>query len=1178
MKKFRLLLVITLCCCLCGIFNMNVSAATSSGTTYYSSPTGLSTNSGLTREEPVDIISILPKLNMDDTLILAEGVYDCVNEPSYIDPNNADARKYGTINLLSSGKYGHYIKVIGEGNVVLDFSDQVFDSSNRGIQLKGNFWHIKNIKITKAGDNGLYIGGSYNIIEDCEFYENRDSGLQLGRSSGDLTSIHSWPSNNLIKNCTSYANYDDETYGENADGFAAKLTVGYGNVFDGCIAYRNSDDGWDLYAKVDSGNIGTVFLYNCVSFENGFLPDGKVTRDGDGIGFKLGGSTMVGDAVLVNCMAFNNRLHGFSDNSNPGVLSLINCTAYNNSLKTVELPDNTDDHYVGIISPDFEADGLSSNFDTARTENSYNIYSGNLSYTNNGTGIDAFSGVLSYSILKIGTDKYAKFTDYQEVSTHTSDITVTYKNLSDASFKSLTLPSEFNGVNAHTLFRNEDMSVNMGDMLALNNNELLEFNDGEAIGATLNKTSYDAYKHIDVNGGAREEESNDDDMINAKGASAVLLAICDEKAVYQDLVLPVLVNGCKVEWESSDPTVFEIGKEVTTSVSNFQSVRGIVLRDRTEGKDVVLTATVTSGEAKVTKTFNLHIMKDTPSIGEINGLDKKYLVELYDEFVEPGVEVTNASSRSGRLLEEGALKDYVIEKSYEYATDKNSKFYPVSQIYTSKAGVYRVTYKVVSNLDQTDYKTTSYMVYVASPRAVVDFVDGEYLISLTPWGFKVSGQLSGVTGNIYAYYSDNSSETAETIIANGAVLQITDDYISEEVDADNSKGYYVHLVVTNVSQTYISQVYSSEITVKEISSNMQFIQMLKSSSSATEIYLLTKDLDFSTMSVSPQLHTNSFKGLFNGNGHTISNLSISDNKDSNAKNINLWYKVDNGTIMNVNFKNVEFLSTSAKAKNVGIVGTMNGGYFYDVKIENIGVMAYDNAGVIGHIGGGVNYVGQVHVHNDSDVTMDALHKYVGGIVGNVQRDTSENNLSVVVTNCLVEANMGSKDSLSQFVGGIVGRGKNDKEGDYLLIEKNIFRGVIASSANYIGGITGGNDGGVGTVIIRQNISDCEILYKSTPLKYITPPTSEEELETFVQTVGHKNASPITGRYTLPTGDGSITYKNNYAPFADNNSNVMSDTSAFYDRLTSRVFYETLVQFDLENIWNFDETTGSITLR
>lgn len=66
-------------------------------------------------------------------------------------------------------------------------------------------------------------------------------------------------------NCSSYLNAD-KGY-EDADGFAAKLTVGQGNVFDGCIAAYNADDGWDLFAKVQSGSIGVVTIQNCVAFK-----------------------------------------------------------------------------------------------------------------------------------------------------------------------------------------------------------------------------------------------------------------------------------------------------------------------------------------------------------------------------------------------------------------------------------------------------------------------------------------------------------------------------------------------------------------------------------------------------------------------------------------------------------------------------------------------------------------------------------------------------------------------------------------------------------------------------------------------------------------------------------------------------------------------------------------------
>ena len=139
--------------------------------------------------------------------------------------------------------------------VTIDFSEQPIDSTSRGIQVNGNYWYFYGIDVKGAGDNGMYIAGSYNIVENCTFHENQDTGLQIGRASSLQANVADWPHNNLIKNCTSYNNYDYQTYGENADGFAAKLTCGEGNVFDGCIAYRNSDDGWDMY-RIDPMEIG----------------------------------------------------------------------------------------------------------------------------------------------------------------------------------------------------------------------------------------------------------------------------------------------------------------------------------------------------------------------------------------------------------------------------------------------------------------------------------------------------------------------------------------------------------------------------------------------------------------------------------------------------------------------------------------------------------------------------------------------------------------------------------------------------------------------------------------------------------------------------------------------------------------------------------------------------------
>lgn len=68
--------------------------------------------------------------------------------------------------------------------------------------------------------------------------------------------------------------YSDPDNGEDADGFACKLTTGEGNVFSGCISYNNVDDGWDLYTKSATGAIGAVSIEDCVAYNNGVTSSG----------------------------------------------------------------------------------------------------------------------------------------------------------------------------------------------------------------------------------------------------------------------------------------------------------------------------------------------------------------------------------------------------------------------------------------------------------------------------------------------------------------------------------------------------------------------------------------------------------------------------------------------------------------------------------------------------------------------------------------------------------------------------------------------------------------------------------------------------------------------------------------------------------------------------------------
>ena len=236
-----------------------------------------------------------------------------------------------TILIAKSGTGGSVISLFAfpGARPVLNFSGQSLSSSNYGIKLTGNYWHIKGIDITGAGDNGMKIeGGSHNIIENCAFYRNRDSGLQLDNGA----------SSNNVLNCDSFYNADPPDFGD-ADGFAAKLTVGSGNYFYGCRSWKNSDDGWDGYLR-GADDVSTT-LENCWTFENGYLEDGTDPGpNANGNGFKMGGSddkTLKHNFILKKCLAFKNKAKGFDQNSNKGSMILYNCTGHNNLVANYRL-------------------------------------------------------------------------------------------------------------------------------------------------------------------------------------------------------------------------------------------------------------------------------------------------------------------------------------------------------------------------------------------------------------------------------------------------------------------------------------------------------------------------------------------------------------------------------------------------------------------------------------------------------------------------------------------------------------------------------------------------------------------------------------------------------------------------------------------------------------------------
>lgn len=335
----------------------NISAAT-----YYASPNG--TGNGHSYNSPTSFANGLTKLSAPgDTLYLLDGQYDLVN--TQIGNLNGSAAK----RIVISGYNG--INAQGTYNAILDFRTVAYGT--RGLQIKSScsYVHLKNLTLRYSGKNNLYNEGSNCLFENLDIYGSGDTGCQM-KNGG----------NNTIKNVDSHDNFDYETmsgstanFGGNADGFADKQHSGGPNHYIGCRAWNNSDDGWDFYQRVSTGD--NTVIENCVCYMNGCpyydmssnpraqgvdkswfdskvgttMTDryGKIVTitlakypcQGNGNGFKMGGgytNTSAGESgtkhnVLIHhCYAVGNYARGFDQNNCGGNMYIYNNTAYLNQV------------------------------------------------------------------------------------------------------------------------------------------------------------------------------------------------------------------------------------------------------------------------------------------------------------------------------------------------------------------------------------------------------------------------------------------------------------------------------------------------------------------------------------------------------------------------------------------------------------------------------------------------------------------------------------------------------------------------------------------------------------------------------------------------------------------------------------------------------------------------------
>jgi len=291
---------------------------------FYVAPTGNDKNTGTIDQPFATMAQGQTAAKAGDTVYFRAGTYAFTS-----------ATAANGVLLNKSGQSGARINYFAyQAEVpVFDFSGMTAQARITGLRVTASFIYLKGLELkgvpqilTDQHESwGIYNTGSNNIYERINTHHHMGPGLFIAQGG-----------NNLVLNCDSHHNYDPKSStgpGTNADGFGCHIDAGdTGNVFRGCRAWYNTDDGYDLISASES-----VTIENSWAWLNGYLPD-TMTLAADGNGFKGGGYGVPPTGEPANppshtirfCLSFQNKAAGFYQNHHPVSDHFYNNTSFNN--------------------------------------------------------------------------------------------------------------------------------------------------------------------------------------------------------------------------------------------------------------------------------------------------------------------------------------------------------------------------------------------------------------------------------------------------------------------------------------------------------------------------------------------------------------------------------------------------------------------------------------------------------------------------------------------------------------------------------------------------------------------------------------------------------------------------------------------------------------------------------
>jgi len=231
----------------------------------------------------------------------------------------------------------------------------------------------------------IYIksGSQHCLVDDCTLHDTRGSCIHAIM----IYASH----HNTIRNNTIYHNnsglglsggatyntleynhcYENDLLGGNSDGISLSTATTQFNIIQYNIVHNNSDDGIDTWTSKHNLIVGNI------AYHNGYDRHGNPA--GDGNGFKLGGPGGGGNLVINN-IAYDNLMMGFTTNGGPLPNTLYHNTAYGNLYHGFEEWEgsggSTFRNNIGYLNARQNCCFASD------TEASHNLYSGNPLFVN----------------------------------------------------------------------------------------------------------------------------------------------------------------------------------------------------------------------------------------------------------------------------------------------------------------------------------------------------------------------------------------------------------------------------------------------------------------------------------------------------------------------------------------------------------------------------------------------------------------------------------------------------------------------------------------------------------------------------------------------------------------------------------------------------------------------------